>query len=99
MSDQAQVALLLCEKHESEEMDMFCKTCKKPTCTECLKTDHNGHDFDTIRKFYRKIKNNRFDLIRDMKAKVDPIRTKNSRHTRHVKCRNETLLKQNIENA
>ena len=34
-----------------------------------------------------------------MKAKVDPLRIKNRRHTRHVQCRNETLLKQNVENA
>ena len=99
MSDQAQVALLFCDKHEEEEIDIYCKTCKKPTCTECLKTDHNGHDFDTIRKFYRKITNSRLDYIREMKEKFNSVRTKNRRHTRHVKCRNETLLKQNVENA
>ena len=99
MSNQAQVALLSCEKHEGEEIDMYCKTCKTPTCTECLKIDHNGHNFDTIRKFYRKIKNSRLDYIREMKGKFNSVRTKNRRHTRNVKCRNETLLKQNVENA
>ena len=99
MADQAQVALLLCDKHGEEEMDMYCKTCKRPTCTECLKTEHHGHDLDTIPKLYRKIKNKRMDLIRNMEAKVNPVRTKNHRHIRNVKCRNETLLKQNLENA
>ena len=99
MSEQAQVALLLCDKHGEEEMDMYCKTCKRPTCTECLKTEHHGHDFDTIPKLYRKIKNKRMDLIRDMESKVNPVRTKNRRHIRNVKCRNETLLKQNVEKA
>ena len=99
MADQAQVALLLCDKHGEEEIDMYCKTCKRPTCTECLKTEHHGHDFDTIPKLYRKIKNKRMDLIRDMESKVNPVRTKNRRHIRNVKCRNETLLKQNVENA
>ena len=99
MSDQAQVALLLCDKHGEEEMDMYCKTCGRPTCTKCLNTDHQGHELDTIPKLYRKIKNKRMDLIWDMESKVNPVRTKNRRHIRHVKCRNETLLKQNIENA
>ena len=99
MSDQAQVALLLCDKHEEEEMDLYCKTCKRPTCTECLKTEHQGHDLDTIPKLYRKIKNKRMDLIRNIESKVNPMQMKNRRHMRHVKCRNVTLLKKNIENA
>ena len=99
MADQAQVALLLCDKHEEEEMDIYCKTCKRPTCTECLSTDHQGHELDTIPKLYRKIKNKRMDLIRNMEAKVSSVRTKNRRHIRNVKCRNEMLLKQNVGNA
>ena len=60
MSDHAQVAILLCDKH-GEEMDMYCKTCQTATCTKCLNTDHNGHDVDTISKLNRKINNSRFD--------------------------------------
>ena len=100
MSDQAQVALLLCDKHVEEEMDMYCKTCKRPTCTECLKTaEHHGHDLDTIPKLYRKIKNRRLDLLKEMECKMNPVRNKNRRHFRNVKCRNEQLLKRNLENA
>ena len=99
MSDQAQVALLLCDKHEEEKMDMYCKTCKRPTCTECLETEHQGHDFDTIPKYYRKIKNTRMDLLKEMELKVNPVRIKNRRHIRNVKSRNETLLKRNLESA
>ena len=100
MSDQAQVALLLCDKHVEEEMDMYCKTCKRPTCTECLKTaEHQGHDLDTIPKLYRKIKNRRLDLLKEMDRKANPIRSKNRRHLRNVQCGNEQLLKRNLENA
>ena len=99
MSDQAQVALLLCDEHEGEEMDLYCKTCKRPTCTECVKNIHKEHDFDSIRNFFRKIKISRLDLIRNIQSKVHPIRTKNRRHIRNVKSANETLLKQNLENA
>ena len=100
MSDQAQVALLLCDKHVEEEMDMYCKTCRKPTCTECLKTaEHQSHDLHTIPKLSRKIKNRRLDLLKEMETKVNPVRNKNRRHLRNVQCRNEQLLKRNLENA
>ena len=100
MSDQAQVALLLCDKHVEEEMDIYCKTCRKPTCTECLQTaEHQGHDLDTIPKLYRKIKNRRLDLLKEMKTKVNPVCNKNRRHLRNVRCGNEQLLKRNLENA
>ena len=100
MADQAQVALLLCDQHVQEEMDMYCKTCKRPTCTECLKTvEHQGHDLDTVPKLSRKIKNRRLDLLKEMECKVNPVRNKNCRHLRNVKCRNEQLLKRNLENV
>ena len=99
MAEEAQAALLLCEKHDSEEMDIYCITCKRPTCIKCLPTDHHGHDVDTIPKLYRKIKNGRFDRIRELNEKIKPILTKNRRHIRHVKCGNDTLLTENLENA
>ena len=99
MSEEAQVALLLCEKHKEEEVDVYCITCKRPTCTKCIKTEHQGHDFDTIPKLYRKIKNKRVDLLRDIKQKSNPVRVKNKRHIRNVRFRNEMLRKLNLENA
>ena len=99
MSEEAQVALLLCGKHEEEEVDVYCITCKRSTCTQCIQTDHQGHKFDTIPKLFRKIKNKRLDILREMKMKVSPIRLRNTRHVRNIRCRNETLRKQNLENA
>ena len=99
MSEEAQVALLLCDKHTEEEVDVYCITCKRSTCTKCIQTDHQGNNFDTIPKLFRKIKNKRTDLLREMKSKTNPIRLKNKRHMRNVRCRNETLRKHNLENA
>ena len=99
MAEEAQVALLLCDKHESEEMDVYCITCKRPTCIKCLPTDHHEHDVDTIPKLYRKIKNGRPDRIRELNEKIKPKLATNARHIQHVKCGNDTLLNENLERA
>ena len=99
MAEQAQVALRLCSKHPSEEIDLYCKVCKKTTCNECLQTDHVGHSFDTIAKLYRKIKNTRPDLIREFEQKINPKRSQNRRNLRNVKCRNENVVRMNLGNV
>ena len=99
MAEQAQVALRLCIKHPNEEMDLYCKVCKTPTCNECMESDHVGHSFDTIAKLYRKMKNTRPDLIRELEQKINPKRTQNRRHLHTVKSRNKNLLKMNMENV
>ena len=98
MAEQAQVALNFCLKHPEEEMDLYCKICKKPTCNECLKTDHIGHDFDTIFKLYRKINNRRSDLISELETQVASKGSHNRKHLRDVKNKNEITTKTNREN-
>ena len=44
----AQFALKICNEHEHQELSYFCRTCKKFVCTSCVKTTHNGHDWDLI---------------------------------------------------
>ena len=99
MLEDAQVAILLYGKHNDEEMDIYCITCNRPTCTKCLNTDHQGHNVDTIQKLSRKISNRPPDLLRELKKKVDPIREQNRRHLRYVKCGNEALLNENLKNV
>ena len=98
MTEQAQVALPMCITHQEEEMDLYCKTCKSSTCNECMKSEHLGHDFDTVAKYYRKIKNKRQDLIHDIEQQVTRKCKLNKRRFREVKCRNENLLKTNLDN-
>ena len=98
MAEHAQVALRLCMTHSGEEMELYCKVCKKPICNECMKTDHLGHDFDTIAKFYRKIKNSRPELIRELEGKITPKRNNNRQHLREMKSMNKNLLAMNFEN-
>ena len=98
-AEQAQVALRLCMTHSGEEMELYCKVCKKPICNECIKSDHLGHDFDTIAKLYRKLKNSRPENILELEGKITPKRNHNRRHLPEVKSMNKTLTEMNLENV
>ena len=90
MAKQTEVELVLCIKHPDEEMDLYCKVCQTPACTICLKTDHAGHDFDTIAKLYSKIMNRRSDLIHELETQVASKGSHNRRHISDVRSRNDT---------
>ena len=99
MAEKANSSLCMCIKHPDEQMDIYCKTCMASTCNECLKTDHIGHDFDTIAKVYRKLNNRRFDIIRDFEMQVASKSSHNREHLREVRTKNDQLLKRNIESV
>ena len=64
-----------------------------------MKSDHLGHDFDTIAKLYRKIKNSRPELILELERKITPKRNHNRRHLHEVKSMNKNLIEMNLENV
>ena len=90
MAKQTEVELVLCIKHQDEEMDLYCKVCQTPVCTICLKTYHAGHDFDTIAKLYSKITTRRSDLIRELETQVASKSSHNRKHISDVRSRNST---------
>ncbi|XP_061164985.1 uncharacterized protein LOC133173936 [Saccostrea echinata] len=44
-----QVCVTICKKH-SEIQSFFCNDCDEFICTDCAKTDHRSHDWNTVRK-------------------------------------------------
>ena len=52
----AQAALKSREEHQMEEFDMYCKTCGKPICEECLKKQHVKHDWCKLSKMARQLR-------------------------------------------
>ena len=84
MSEEAQVAMpMACVTNMKQRKWTYIARHVRPTaCTVCIKTDHQGHDFDTIPKLSRKIKNRRPDLLMELQQKMNPIKTKNRRHLR-----------------
>ncbi|KAK3106410.1 hypothetical protein FSP39_019421 [Pinctada imbricata] len=51
-----QKELNTCSDHEHEEVEMYCRTCKKSICTKCVKGDHLGHDWETLTKIAKEIR-------------------------------------------
>ena len=92
----AQAALLLCEKHQNEEMDLYCKPCKTPICSKCVQTDHVGHDFETIAKWSRKLINNRDGYLKDLRSTFAKQKKRKDRTVSETKCRNKNLLKKKL---
>lgn len=35
-----------CQKHEHEEITLFCESCQEFTCLECTIDSHNGHQYN-----------------------------------------------------
>ena len=93
-----EVALRVCNIHESETMDTYCNTCKQPVCRECLKTKHIRHDVDKTMNLYRKVKNEHLCLLQGLEIKVRSIKDTNRRHLRNVECSNESLMTVNLAN-
>ena len=92
----AQAALLFCDKHQNEEMDLYCKPCKKPICSKCVQTDHVGHDFETIAKWSRKLINNRVGFLNDLRSTFARKKKCNDRTVSETKCRNKNLLRKKL---
>ena len=92
----AQAALLLCEMHQNEEMDLYCKQCKVPICSDCVRSNHNGHEFETIAKWSRKLINNRDGFLRDLRSAFARKKKSKNRIVRETKCRNENSLKRKM---
>ena len=92
----AQVVMLYCTKHTTEEMDMYCHQCKKATCTTCMTEYHLGHKMDTIAKYSRKLTNNRERFLGDLTATYDLKSRRKTRQFREVKCHNDFVLSNNV---
>ena len=50
-------------------MDLYCKYCKKPTSSECLSTDHVGHQVETIVEWNRKLINDRDMYLNELRSR------------------------------
>ena len=97
MANAAQAVVLYCEKHPTEEVDMYCRRCKTPACTACLRTFHNDHEFDTIAKYSKRLASDRERFLKDLTAKYERKRKPKRRKFHEVKCHNDHVLSCNVK--
>ena len=41
----------ICQDHPTRNVDIFCRECKTPICSKCMK-DHRGHELEDIEDVY-----------------------------------------------
>ena len=97
MANAAQAVVLYCEKHPTEEVDMYCRRCKTPACTTCLRTLHSDHEFDTIAKYGKRLASDRDRFLNDLTAKYERKRKPKRRKFNEVKCHNDHVLSCNAK--
>ena len=51
------LSLLHCSEHNTKKLECFCGQCKKPVCTDCIVSSHNGHKIKSLSTAYREIRN------------------------------------------
>ena len=51
------LSLLHCSEHNTKKLECFCGPCKKPVCTDCIVSSHNGHKIKSLSTAYREIRN------------------------------------------
>lgn len=62
------VDFLYCSDHKTKKLECFCDPCKKPVCTDCIVSSHNGlgHAVKALSETYK-------DIKKDLQAKKEEI--------------------------
>ena len=94
----AQAALKTCEEHEMEELDMYCKTCGKPICEECLKKCHIQHDWCKISKMARQLRTEIPDLKRKITSQANTSFIGRRNVIKYVREKYDTTMADNTKN-
>ena len=45
-----QLPVEICQDHPTRNIDIFCRDCKTPICSKCMK-EHRGHEFDDLGRY------------------------------------------------
>ena len=91
-----------CAKHAGEKVKMFCQSCKKPVCSDCVLCDHRGHYFVPITsevvESQQQVLRSLESTISELKDKVDSARSI-AQLERAALLRQQSESKQAIQSA
>ena len=94
----AQAALKTCDEHEMEELDMYCKTCGKPICAECLKQHHIKHDWSTMSKMARQLRSEITDRDRKISSQANAFFSGRRKVIEYVREKYDETMAGNTKN-
>ena len=94
----AQSALKTCDEHEMEELDMYCKTCEKPICEECVKQQHIRHDWCKISKMARQLRTQIPDRERKISSQANAFFSGRRKVIKYVREKYDATMADNTKN-
>lgn len=92
-----------CQTHKSQELAIFCETCKKILCRDCvLDTDyHKEHQYDFIQKVAKKYRKDLLEMLEPRKTQHQSLSQALVRcdETKSDISRKEVLLSRDLDSA
>ncbi|XP_078658169.1 tripartite motif-containing protein 2-like [Branchiostoma floridae x Branchiostoma belcheri] len=90
-----------CAFHPTKEVDLFCKKCEVPICSECIGNDHPGHNITGIKQVAAQIKANIRAQLKKGQQKMEAFSTflKDIQDVQKRLTDNKTLTQQEINKA
>ncbi|XP_074654735.1 E3 ubiquitin-protein ligase TRIM45-like [Tubulanus polymorphus] len=64
--------VLFCRKHASEALNLFCCTCQKLVCRDCVLVTHRDHNYD----FISECADEQRSIVRSLGEKLDPVKSR-----------------------
>ena len=65
----------MCEKHEGEELKLFCQTCNQLICRECAIREHREHKYELVKEIYPAEKGKIGKIVDELRAKIFALET------------------------
>lgn len=96
-----------CEKHEEENLEIFCGKCDKAICKVCLITDHNAHNLVqleakaeqervNIRQYISEVSASKIkhvqELIKNQDAAIETFAQKDESASRDLEAKTERII-------
>ncbi|XP_050511376.1 brain tumor protein isoform X2 [Diabrotica virgifera virgifera] len=64
---------LVCDFHPGENLIFYCLVCSVTACTECIKVDHKGHQFEGILDSEPRVRQEMEGLVKKGKEKIENL--------------------------
>ena len=64
-----------CEKHDGEELKLFCQTCEQPICRDCTVIDHRAHQYSFIKDIFVSERQKILQIVQHSKENISALET------------------------